>query len=353
MAHETVAQIKDRGFRFVAAELGRRLLAKEWKAGESIPSLRKLSSEYQVGLKTVRLAARELLRQGLLTITRRHRLTVAEFARPSVATRKPILLVLGFSLTKLLQQTYSRDFLHGFFSGVERNNHDLLIFQGKPARLQRPVDLIDRPLHGVVLFGMLGHRVIPYYENLDCPVILADRPLFSGGVHRILADNIKSTFDSTQRLFDAGHTNIVLVYQKDPDSKERKMGFLAALTKRGKKRPGNTIIDSLADPAQNRATVRKLFTGRTRHTAAVATAEGQAKWLVTELNLLGLKVPRDVSLVCFQAKTKSPPEFSGPALDFHVMGRMTYEMLDEPRKPARLIRIPTEWVEANTIAPAK
>lgn len=343
----------ERGFRYVAAELRRRVRKGEWEEGDSLPSLRSLATHYDVGLKTARLAADALRREGLLTLDRRHRMVVAEVEDSWIPTPKPVLFVVGWYLSRLLRQSYSRSLLEGLSQGLERQGHELLFCHGQQARRQKPHELLDRPLHGIVLFGLLGKQVVRRFESVDCPVVLVDRPIPIGGIHKICVDNIGAAADATHRMLDLGHRNVACIHANDPDAGERRMGFLKALHQRGIQPDRQPFVGHKGDMRTMRSEIRKLFIGPNRCTAVLSSSESDAQWIRKDLLAMGLSVPEDVSITCFVVKGGRRWGFSGPMVDFVEMGRQAFALLNEPKLPARIVRFPTTWTEGKTLAPPR
>jgi len=64
-------------FRRIAADIGRRIAAREWTPGQALPSRAKLAQEYYVHEQTVRLAYDHLRRSGILDGEKGRHVTVA------------------------------------------------------------------------------------------------------------------------------------------------------------------------------------------------------------------------------------------------------------------------------------
>jgi len=179
-------------------------------------------------------------------------------------------------------------------------------------------------------------------------------------LHAASVDNVNAACQSTERLFAMGHRRVAFLgfmslarRAFDPDSDERKKGFLKALRMAGVKNPKNHLYSVMSTEKASQASVRAILTATPPYTAVLAADANCANILMRAASKLGISIPRDLGVACFQSAASEFPRISGPQSDFEDLGRQAMHLLLKPRRPAVHLRVPTTWSDGETLTMAK
>jgi LacI family transcriptional regulator len=134
------------------------------------------------------------------------------------------------------------------------------------------------------------------------PVVEVDRISGAKGVSSVLSENIEGATQAVQHLADLGHTRVGLIGSdlKLTSGRERLKGFQDAMREQKLElREGWTqIARQNTDEEGFRATVR-MFQGENRPDALFVASSALTGGVLRALRELGLKIPRDVSVISF------------------------------------------------------
>jgi DNA-binding LacI/PurR family transcriptional regulator len=345
--------------RQIAELVTQRLLKGEWAPRAPLPSLRQLAKHYNVGLQVIRLALARLLSEDRVALNAR-RQVIANVQNPGPhVTSNCVALVISYDMPSLVASQSGMDILAGIHQGIARTPYPLLLVHGsKDLRKSIPGDLLELPLRGVLLYGQFSMNLLREYEKLAIPVALVDHPAEDRQLHSASLNNVEATFEATTRLIDMGHRRLafmrvlhVNVNKIDPDSRERQRGFTQAVETAGLPPDDVQIFTFSSGTLPNGPTMQAFFRARPRFTAIVAVDGNCAEIIRKAAQLVGLSVPRDLSIICFRGQNESGPDWSGPRVDFKKLGCAAVELLDKPLKPALNTKIDTYWHPGNTVAP--
>jgi len=138
------------------------------------------------------------------------------------------------------------------------------------------------------------------FKNIGIPIVILDRTLPDINIDMIVADNYRGGHDAAKYLVSLGHTIIGYVDRiyDLPHSLERKNGFIKALKEKGILlnnednivRGGITFNDGVEAS-------KKILKKNPRITAIFSFNDINALGAIRGLTELGLKVPKDVSVV--------------------------------------------------------
>ncbi len=347
-------------YRALAEKLTQRMFEGEWKADDNLPSMRQLATEYDVGLQVVRLALRTLHEEGKIRIDARHRAKVLGVGFTATATTLLKVLILGHNLNSHWGSPDNVEIQRGIERGVGMQTDPLLIaHHPKLLRSVIPSDLLELRLSGILLYGQFTPKVLKQYRNLSVPVVLVDQPGERWKISSVSVDNEQAAFDATTRLIQLGHRRIgflrvvqLSLRDIDPDSKEREKGFRRAHQEAGLPPPKDAVFNSFQHDPPGTGPVAVLLKAKPRFTAVLAVDGGRAKLVAENAKELGLSIPKDISVACFQS-TISKMKWSGPRINFETLGLAAVKALTHARKGDYNEKIPTEWFEGNSIAALK
>jgi DNA-binding LacI/PurR family transcriptional regulator len=348
-------------YRRIADDLRRRMDDGEWKPGEPLPAQRALADRYDVGQISIRWALKVLKDEGRVAPNPRRRLIVRSPTHAATVTRRLYLEVLNNRLDGSLRAAYFRELQRGIETASGERDASLLIASQAQFQYAVPPDALDLPLSGILLHGHFQPQVLERYEGMNVPVVLADHVPVTWKVHAVAVDNQGATEEATRRLIELGHHRIAFlrlllaggVRQVDPDSKERQTGYERALKSAGIRVERDLIVNVMLPDRINSPSIRNLMQRRPRPTAVVAVDIRRGQLMMRAAKAAGLSVPEDISIVCFQESNAEVPGVGGPRVNFAEIGKRAVEMLAEPRRPARVVRVPAVWVEGRTVGRSK
>jgi len=343
--------------RRVAGELRSFIAEPGWRTGHVLPSLRELAERLKTTLSAVRQAVELLKLENRIALNARKRLIVSRNDDPAMDGRGMVLIVSSNPL-KGPWSAYGGALISGVIQGAADIGAPILIAHEHGLQTAMPVGFLDYPLRGVVLIGHFKPEILRAYERLPVPVVIADTPASDRKIHSVTVDNAAVVKDAVKRLVALGHRRIGFVRyvlyslrEVDPDSKERQAGFLEGCQEAGLPVSSEWIFNALATGKPDLQTMRRLVGKGSRFTAAIA-ADGYGASLVQRAaEQFGRSIPRQLSLVAFAGSTDLT--FTGPRVDFTVLGRQAAPLLDQPKDPPIRVRVPAEWYEGGSVLKAE
>jgi len=161
--------------------------------------------------------------------------------------------------------------------------------------------MMRRQVDGLIVLG--GFLPVEDIEQLarDIPLIIVARRVADFKENCVCIDNVAASYLATQHLIDLGHRRIAHVCGRPdhPDARDRKQGYLNALTDAGIELNPDLIIEGNFRRQSGVLAVEMLFSG-TNAFSAIFTANDQMAYGVRlGLYRRGIRVPEDVSLVGF------------------------------------------------------
>ncbi len=169
------------------------------------------------------------------------------------------------------------------------------------------------------------------FAETRVPMIIVNRRS-KGSDRWVILDDARAAEVATRHLVDMGHTAIAFLGgPPEVDTAERRLdGYRSAMTGAGLPIDPALVVHAAYTPAAGYAVVRPLLRGATRPTAIVAADAplGLGAWHA--LDALGLRVPRDVSLIAVHRLPLE--EFRVPAmtcvgLPLRLLGRRAAELV--------------------------
>jgi LacI family transcriptional regulator len=334
------------------------LLAGEWRPGEVMPSIRDLAARLNVGVNTLRQAVEVLKREGRVALNARRRLVARRPRGGNALADGVILVVIAGRLQGLLTGRYSPEVLQGIQLEIARTGAPFLVLHGTRYRERLPTDALDMPLSGVVLFGDFRKRVLGRYERLGVTVVASDMSCDGRQLHSISINNTEAAREATRRVLELGHRGVAYVRlikvgmgEVDLASREREAGVRAAVREAGLSRNAVRVFNSVSGDTADSPVIQSVLEARKDFTVVLATSAGRARLVVEAAGKSGLRVPGDLSVVCFQSVRASDPHVSGPRTDFREIGRRAILLLREPKSPAQHATVPAVWGRGRTVAP--
>lgn len=348
----------DAGYRQVAGRLRQMVRSGQWPAGSTLPSLRVLAKQHRVSQGQIRMAVEALRSEGWVATSLRRRLVAARPDRSATTTtNRTVLEVLSTELNLVLDSPWMAALQRGVERGAGEIGAPLMIAHGQQLRNALPDDLRGLSPMGIVLVGYFTAASFGAYERLNVPVVLVDRPDKEWKLHAASVDNVNAARQAAEKLIAMGHRRIAfLAFMSlgrrafDPDSVERKQGFLDALKKAGIRSPRNCLFSIMSTEKASAASIHAILSASPPFTAVLAADENCATILMRAARQRGLSIPKDLSVACFQSVAPRFPEIAGPRTDFEDLGRQAMHLLLRPRMPAEHQRVPSVWCGGKTLA---
>ena len=344
------------GHRLLAAKLKAQLAAGVWKPFEILPAVRALARTHRASICTVRLALEQLAGERVIARNARRRRLFLNPHPFAMDGRGIVLEVLSNPLAVLANGSMFLEIQRGVLAGCGDRCAPLLIAHAHELYETLPAGFLDLPLKGILLIGRFTAKNLRAYERLSVPVCNVDTPSEGQRLHSVCVANHSAAHDATRRLLAAGHRRIAFIQyilytlrDIDPDSKERKEGFLSACREAGMNGADDCVFSYL--PGQDvQHSLRALLKARPRYSAALCVDPSVAAALAQEAVRAGWTLPQDLGLVSFQGQAERTP-YAGPAIDFFTLGRRAVPLLERPRSPPIHERVETVWIERPSALP--
>jgi len=216
------------------------------------------------------------------------------------------------------------DFSHGVASVAEEFNYQLLFVSPLRGSLARAAGRAT--VDGFVVIG-LGeeHPEVGQIRAAGLPIVLVDSAAFPEH-SSIEVDDTAGAAAAARHLLDLGHTEYLVIAVEPPDQAgrdgrtvgdrggvtgRRLAGYRAALDAAGLALPDERVIEVPATFAGGEAAVARAIEDGIGFTAILAMSDAMAVGAIHGVQMRGLRVPDDVSVVGFDdiegAEYSNPP----------------------------------------------
>ncbi|MBM7568444.1 DNA-binding LacI/PurR family transcriptional regulator [Paenibacillus sacheonensis] len=330
---------------------------RKYEAGDRVPSEKELGDEHGVSRITSKKALELLANEGYIIRQPGRGSFVADAAVKGAAARAagshPIRhkprsaegkLLIGLVITDFAD-SYGTALIYGMEEASRLNDAYLVLRRsfGNPANEAEAIQgLLELGVDGLIIFPAQGE-----YFNAEIlklvitkfPFILIDRHLKGVAAGSISTDNVGAAKEGTNYLFGLGHTSIGFLTPPPADTtaiEERIEGFIQAHAERGIKVERELWIETIAsslpkaNAEENRkrdiAAIKAHLTKYPQITALFATEYDIAQLAIRAASELGLSVPEDLSILCFDS-----PEHDGTFPLTHMkqdqqgLGKLAFE----------------------------
>lgn len=296
------------------------------------------------GTRRVSDATREQVLRAVAITGYRHNI----LAR-SLATSSPMALGLAISS---VADPYFGDLIRSIERGARAAGYMVVLadtYDDPQTERQVVEQLLDRRVDGVLLAPSAGasEGAVPLLEAARVPTVLVDRTA-PVDLDQVAPENTRAVAQLTEHLADLGHTRIAVVTGLPglSTSTERLAGFQQAVAARGLDDDPALVLAGASRGDTAARAVHEQFGGRTRPSAVVVGNNAMTIGTVRALQSLGLRVPEDVPLVCyddFEWADLFSPRLTAMGQDVAQMGWRAVELmldrLSQPGAPRRLLRV--------------
>ena len=345
-----------------------------YAVGDRLPSEAELSREYSVSAITVKRALDLLRADGL--IVRRPRLgTFVTSARPqapgapgAVAARP----LIGCVVTNF-DDTFGSRVLEGLLAGAGTDDHLVLMrSSGDVDREDASIrSLLDAGVSGLVLQPSSSEYIPPAALELVTrrfPLVILDRVYDGIPVSAVRSDNLAGAIAATAHLFELGHTSVGFVSAAShvSTSEERRNGWVHAHAAFHRTLDGTAELRAIGSTVPGSTVTKEedvdrlvAFVRAHPHLTGYLAAEYNIALLLREAcRRLGLRVPEDVSVVCFDHPDAAFDDglfrFTHVRQQQRALGERAIEGVRRQREDPRTVdkvMLPTELVPGASTAP--
>jgi len=324
------AKIKD--------DIKKRILEGEWLRDAKLPSSRNFAASYQASVNTVEKAIKELCAEGLLKRDNRRGTFIDNGVSSRLGQRRSGLVaasVIG------IENPLWATALRGIEDVLHVHGYHLLSYSD-----DRSLDKLESLIKGAVAKRVDGVVLSPFIdrENLErneklfewlrangIPLVFLDRHPYSSDIPFVTSDNVAGAYNLTKQLLDQGHRNVLFIRHSDLSTlHERLLGARQAYLDAGIPfRPEQDLL--IQTRFENFKEEFEAYSLRVADgiresgcTAVFAANDQIAEAVIAAFDKLGLRVPEDVSLVCYDAvnlNRKLKLDVTGVNQPFYDMGR--------------------------------
>ncbi|UCD53181.1 MAG: LacI family DNA-binding transcriptional regulator [Phycisphaerales bacterium] len=220
--------------------------------------------------------------------------------------------------------------------------------------------LRGRKVDGLVIAPVgQSARHLEELQDGGLPVVVIDRHFPRLKLPYVVSDNYKGALDATNHLIERGHRTIACVQglARTSPNRDRVRGYQASLKKHGIAADASLVVGSGFGEENGYVHAKLLLTKKRGITAILALSNLIALGILRALSEDGLKVPGDISIICFDdqpycAYLNTP--MTTVDQDNEQMGqiavRLLLEQIQSPGKPGgEGIMLPTRLIERASV----
>lgn len=344
----------------------------EYAVGDRLPRDAELMARFDVSSVTVKRALTLLRDEGYLSRRPRHGTFVVS-REAGDATPSPLPqggLLIGCVLTDF-DETFGTRMLAGL---IDAGQDSSLVVRRSLGDGERE-DMMVRALAGagaraLILQPSSSEFVPPAVLELitrGFPVVILDRVYDGLPVSSVCSDNVTAGREATDYLFSLGHERLGLISSDSDVStlRDRRTGFIAAHAHHHLPHdPANefratrsTVPGSYATPDDDVRALTGYLQGRPGLQGVVVTEYHLAVLVQEAAHELGIRVPEDLSIVCFDHPgrffDRGSFEFTHIEQDETAMGqeavRIAHELINDRSKVER-VALETKLVVGGSTA---
>lgn len=201
--------------------------------------------------------------------------------------------------------------VYGIEKEAKKCGFDLIVNFINTKELEIPSSIVNRKVAGILIIGIISDIYIKEIAQYKIPMVLVDHYSHTISTDAILTQNISGAYTATQYVMDKGHKKIGFFGDIDFSAsfKERWLGYYECIRESDINREKLldevykysiiSSIESLIIKNDYEKLASIVSTLKELPTAFVCTNDSSAICLIHALNILGVKVPEDISVIGF------------------------------------------------------
>ena len=275
--------------------------------------------------------------------------------------------VRHFAIIASLFTFSKKDFFGEIYSDIEKrlkkSNINLYVHSIDNESLKNldiPKTISEGSVEGIIILSHLTDDYIKKILSYKIPTVIIDyhSPVIPADC--VIAKNKEGAYKAVQYLIDNNHTKIGFIGDIgfSPSYEERWDGYLSALRKNNIKANKEFTITKVIEEKED--VFKKLSKLKEHPTSWFCVNSGLGFLLSLYYNSIGMRVPRDVSIICFDntdfTRLAMPP-LTSVYTDLSFFADKSLELLNHriyhPDEPFLNIALPTEIIERNSVAKLK
>ncbi|TJZ51088.1 LacI family transcriptional regulator [Streptomyces piniterrae] len=259
-----------------------------------------------------------------------------------------------------ISNPYFTEILQGVEAGALEAGYSLLIADphDDPEHERKVVQLLhERRVDGMIVAPSAEPaEMVGYLSRREVPTVFLDR-LVGDGHDQVCAENTGPTRQLVEHLAGLGHTRIGLVAGLPglSTTTERVQGYRDGLRAAGLPFAPELLAGGNSEAEGAQDATRHLLATPEPPTAIITANNAMTIGALRALRELGLEVPRDIALACFDdfswADLFEPrlTAIAQPSKDIGTAAvRLLLERLEEPDRPPRTVRLPCVLVHRTS-----
>ncbi|MGN6724829.1 MAG: LacI family DNA-binding transcriptional regulator [Tepidisphaeraceae bacterium] len=319
-------------------------VAGEASRGGRVVSLRDVAREAKVSVATVSMAINGHPRISRATSTRIQRLVDRMGYQPnrlaqSLSSKHTnVVAIMLPALRHAFADAYFGEVISGVCDKAGKMGYKVMLEQAKPdfIKEKQHVRIFERRyVDGVLCLGMNDrHRWLGDFQQAGCPAMLVDNALDDGKMDSVHCDYASGAEQVMNYLLQLGHRKIGLITAA-PQIKTARLvrRMYEQMQRHHDIRPDESqVVDGEFTEEGGAAAARQLIEKHPDMTAIFAGNDKMAIGAMHQLSVLGLNVPRDVSVVGFDDLRHAAfvnPTLTTIHLPLYEVGSMAMERLVE------------------------
>ena len=308
----------------IYSRLKEEILAQKYSSGKRLPTEKELCEMFHVSRITSKKALNMLADENLIVRIKGRGSYVPQDKKPEHLKKQGDTKVIGIIMPDF-DDAFGREILLAVEKCCRDNGVMLLICRSADAQ-----QFEHQTINDMIDFGVTGILIIPihgvYYNKrilqlvLDgFPIVVIDRDLRGIPVNFVGTDNVSAAKIGMDYLIEAGHRKIGIYtppHEKTSTLKDRLEGIYQSLEKNSLILEPSLFLDKLYSTViyhnvsegyeKDKETIKAHILEHRDMTAVFAMGYSIAVMTRNAVEELGLTVPHDVSIICFDGPTQLP-----------------------------------------------